>query len=154
MSFLKILFSKEPAALPPPAPYEWATRPLPIGDDLEHLLPPRVGAFVRIELRRPSDVHRDPVYAHYRTETWEVFVELGICDDPRAAQSALATAKGETEAEAAPQCYSAGTEPSFLKTISPRLGAFVAWTRGCYFFSAHAKGGDAVLSAFMNSYPY
>lgn len=129
---------------------------MPIGDNLDNLLPTQVGAFVRIELRRPSDVHLDPVYARYRKETWEVFVELGICDAPRAAQSALDTAKSELQGEpdVVIQCYSAGTEPSFLKDASPRLGAFVAWTRGSYYFSAHAKDGDAVLSAFMAYFPY
>jgi hypothetical protein len=33
-------------------------------------------------------------------------------------------------------------------------GAFFAWTRGGYYFSAHAKGGTAALEAFMQAFPY
>jgi hypothetical protein len=28
-------------------------------------------------------------------------------------------------------------------------GAFFVWTRGAYYFSGHAKGGEAQLDAFM-----
>jgi hypothetical protein len=51
------------------------------------------------------------------------------------------------------QACSQGTEPSFLKTCSPRLSAFLAWTRGGYYFSAHANDGEALLAAFMASFP-
>jgi hypothetical protein len=116
------------------APYEIAQRPMPEGEDLDRLLPPQVGAFTRTELRRPADLYRDPVYAQYLKDKAGVFVELGICGDARGAQEALATAKAET--------------------VSPTLGAFLAWTRGGYYFSVHAKGGEGDLESFVKEFPY
>ena len=83
-------------------------------------------------------------------------MELGICGDADSAQEALATAKAETEAEPDDviQACSEGTEPSFLMTVSPALGAFLAWTRGGYYFSAHAKGGEGDLESFVRQFPY
>jgi hypothetical protein len=129
---------------------------MPTGDDLDRLLPRQVGGFVRFELLRPKDLRRDPIYAQYRKDKAEVFVELGICGDAHGAQEALATAKAETEAEPDQviQLCSEGTEPSFLKTVSPTLGAFLAWTRGGYYFSAHAKEGECDLESFVREFPY
>jgi hypothetical protein len=129
---------------------------MPEGEDLDRLLPLQVGAFTRIELRRPAELHRDPIYAQYRKGKAGVFVELGICDDASGAQKALATAKAETEAEPGQviQACSEGTEPSYLKSVSPGLGAFLAWTRGGYYFSAHAKGGERDLGSFLWEFPY
>jgi hypothetical protein len=84
-----------------------------------------------------------------------VFVELGICGDPDVARDALRTAKRETDAEFPdePQLFVCGPDPSYLKT-SNKLGAFMAWTRGSYYFSAHAKGGGADLDLFVEAFPY
>ena len=129
---------------------------MPVGDDLDQLLPLQVGLFVRTELRRPADLHGNPIYARYRRDTAEVFVELGLCEDAGGARMALSTAKSELQAEPenVMQVCSEGTEPSFLTFVGPRAGAFVAWTRGEFYFSAHAKDGEAALDAFMNRFPY
>jgi hypothetical protein len=68
---------------------------------------------------------------------------------------ALSTAKRETDAEFPdePQVFVDREDPSFLKTAN-RLGAFVAWTRGRYYFSAHAKRGEKDLDEFMMGFPY
>ena len=136
-------------------PYGVDRRPMPTGDDLEVLLPNQVGAFVREPLRVPRDIHHDPIYADYRLGNSGVFVELGICGEPDGVQQAITTAKRETDAEFpdVPQESTLGTDPSYLRTVN-KLGAFFAWTRGSNYFSAHAKGGDADLDAFMTAFPY
>ena len=136
-------------------PYGVDQRPMPTGDDLDVLLPSRVGSFVRGPLRVPGAIHDNPIYADYRGGTSGVFVELGICSEPSGAQQAIRTAKAETDAEfpGIPQEGVLGTDPSYLRTAN-RLGAFFAWTRGSYYFSAHAKGGEADLDAFLKAFPY
>jgi len=128
---------------------------MPTGDDLDGLLPSQVGLFVRESVREPKDIHRDPIYADYRHGSSSLFVELGICGTPSESQQAIRTAKAETDAEFPdiPQVGDLGTDPSYLRTVN-RLGAFFAWTRGSYYFSAHAKGGEADLDDFMTAFPY
>ena len=80
---------------------------------------------------------------------------MGVCDGPADAREALATAKAETDAEfpAVPQVFLERRGVGCLRTVN-RLGAFVAWTRGRYYFSAHAKGGERDLDEFMEAFPY
>lgn len=84
-----------------------------------------------------------------------MFVELGICGDPEKAQKALGRAKAETGAEFPdrPQLFVKWQDDLCLKTVD-RHGAFVAWTRGSYYFSAHALGGEMDLEAFITAFPY
>ena len=149
--------SPSPAASPPSGeiPYGVDRRAMPISEDLERLLPQRVGPFERRSVRLLGDIHRDPIYAEYQSGNVGVFVELGICGDPGRAQEGLLTAKRETDAEFPdePQQFVCGQDPSFLKT-SNKLGAFMGWTRGGYYFSAHAKGGETDLNVFMEAFPY
>ena len=129
---------------------------MPTGDDLDRLLPRQVGGFARMELRRPADIFGSPIYARYHRDTSEVFVELGLCEDAGGVRMALSTAKSELQAEPenVMQVCSMGTEPSFLKFVGPRAGAFMAWTRNEYYFSTHAKDGETVLDVFMKEFPY
>jgi len=88
-----------------------------MSEDLEVLLPRRVGPYERRNLRVPKDIHRSPIYAEYYSGTAMVFVELGICGDPDGAQGALSRAKRETDAEFPddPQLFVCGPDPSFRK---------------------------------------
>ena len=55
------------------------------------------------------------------------------------------------------QQISLNTEPSFYKAITRQPSrAFVAWTRGRYYFSAWVPGakGEEVLDRFMGAFPY
>jgi hypothetical protein len=63
--------------------------------------------------------------------------------------------KGEIGAEFSdvPQQCVLNADPSYLRTVN-KLGAFFAWTRGGYYFSAHAKMGGADLDAFMQAFPW
>lgn len=136
-------------------PYGVDKRPMPTGEDLEVLLPSQVGSFVRGPIRVPKDIHRDPIYAEYRFGEAMVFVELGICDTPSGSQNAIKNAKRETDAEFpdVPQQCAMKADPSYLRTVN-KLGAFFAWTRGGYYFSAHAKKGESVLDVLVHAFPY
>lgn len=147
-------------APPPPCgeiPYHVDRRPLPTSDDPEVLLPRQVGPYERRELRVPPNLG-DPIYAKYYRGTAMVFVELGICGNADVAQRGVVTARRETMHDGdhmVLQAWSNGTDPSYLKVKDSRAGgAFVAWARGGYYFSAHAKGGQSDLDAFMEAFPY
>ncbi|MCH5378254.1 MAG: hypothetical protein JJ992_30220 [Planctomycetes bacterium] len=142
-----------------PVPFQRDERPMPAGDDPEQLLPRQVGIFVRDDLDEvdPGRVRDLPIYANYQHGRRTIFVELGICDDAAAARQGVITSQRETEAEfpdsAARNRVSIGGDPSFFQA-EVRQGAFVSWTRGRYYFSAHARGGRADLDAFMANFPY
>jgi hypothetical protein len=95
------------------------------------------------------------VYATYRNDGKEIFVEFEISTKAEDAQNALdVAAEDVTESfPTDPHSGSMGTEPSYVK-VADDDGAFFAWTRGGYFFSANAKSGEADLDAFMNAFPY
>ena len=136
-------------------PYRIECRPMPKGTDINVLLPVRVGSHTRDPIDERLDTD-NPTYATYRrTGGGSVFVELGICEDPIGAQRALETAKAETDAEFPdePQLFVQQRAVWCLKTAN-QLGAFLAWTRGPYYFSAHAKGGEEDLDEFMDAFPY
>jgi hypothetical protein len=135
-------------------PYDIDQRPMPEGEDLEVLLPSRVGPYLREPITQ-SPRPGMPIYANYRSGAATVFVELGLCRDSGGAEMALATAKAETDAEFpdVPQVFRQRRGISCLKTAN-RLGAFLAWTRGRYYFSAHAQGGEGDLDEFMQAFPY
>src|SRR5262245_24610895 len=126
-------------------PYGIAGRPAPADNDPDRLLPVRVGDYARPPIQPPGKGM--PIYAEYRRGAATVFVELGICDDAADARSALETAQDETGGD----CIE-GEEISCLRAVSAD-GAFVAWTRGRYYFSAHAKGGEGDLGGFMRGVP-
>jgi hypothetical protein len=136
-------------------PYSVDLRPMPQGDDVETLLPKSVGDYRRGELDVPAEILHNSIDAEYRAGKSVIQVALGICGDRNGALQALAIAKRETDAEFPndPQVYSDRDDPSFLLTTN-RRGAFMAWTRGRYFFSAHARGGSGDLENFMAAFPY
>jgi hypothetical protein len=145
------------AAVPAEPPYGIDRRPRPAGEEIDVLLPPRVGPFERKNVRLLGEPREAPIYADYAAGKAAVFVELGINGDARGAQQAVKTAKGETHAEfpenADLDLFVVGREPSFFKSLND-LGAFFAWTRGGYYFSVHAKRGEADLDAFVEAFPY
>jgi hypothetical protein len=127
---------------------------VPTGDNVDELLPWKVGPYSRGPI--PTLANKGmPIYSEYQNGAATVFVELGICDNAAEAQAALETARGETGAEL-PDPSQAVIErggATCVKTVN-RLGAFIAWTRGSYYFSAHAKGGENHLEEFMTAFPY
>jgi len=146
------------------APYGIEKRPLPNGLNLNELLPKQVGPYTRTLLEKSSqrgvtatsiEVDGDSVYATYKEGAREIFVEFAVAANAQNAQATLETAAGETTGKfpTDPRFGSIGTEPSYLK-VNNESGAFYAWTRGNYYFSASAKGGAADLDAFMQSFPF
>jgi len=59
----------------------------------------------------------------------------------------------DAEFPEATQLVSLKTESGFFKSVTPR-GAFMAWTRGGYYFSAHARYGEDDLDRFMEAFPF
>ena len=146
------------------APYGVEKRPLPVGSNLDELLPKQVGPYTRTLLEEsenrgvtPSSIKVDgaSVYATYKSGAKEIFVEFAISSDAPIAQETLITAAADTVGKfpTNPRLGSIGTEPSYL-SVTNKSGAFYAWTRGGYYFSASAKGGVADLDEFMKSFPY
>lgn len=147
-----------------PAPYGIEKRPMPTGSNLDQLLPKQVGSYTRVLLEKsdergatPSSIQTDgnSVYATYRFGEKEIFIEFAINSRAEDSQAALEVAAGDAVGEFPedPGKGSIGTEPSYLK-VSGENGPFFAWTRGGYYFSANAKGGEADLDAFMNAFSY
>jgi hypothetical protein len=134
----------------PPVPYSIDFRPFPTGDTPELLLPEQVGDYRRESIQVPKDLRGSSTYANYRSGNATIFIELAICENRNDAVAVLLTAKDET---GAPGLFFDRADPSFLKTVGAE-GAFFAWTRGRYYFSAHAKGGETDLDAFMKSFPF
>ncbi|MGB7201166.1 MAG: hypothetical protein WBD16_02740 [Pyrinomonadaceae bacterium] len=147
------------------APYGIESRPMPTGTDLDQLLPKQVGSYMRALLERSDqrgtaatsiDIDVNGVYATYRNGDQEVFVEFSIASSSESAQSSWDVVVGDANEgiyPTDPRFGSFGTEPSYLKVINDS-GAFFAWTRGGYFFTANAKGSEADFDAFMNAFPY
>jgi hypothetical protein len=152
-------------ALSGTAPYGIESRPMPTGTDLETLLPKRVGSYERVMLEQSESrgttadaisVDGNGVYATYRNGNKELFVEFSVASSAEYAQSSWDVVVGDANEgiyPTDPRVASFRTEPSYLKVVSDN-GAFFAWTRGGYFITAHAKGGEADLDAFMNGFPY
>jgi hypothetical protein len=146
------------------APYAIEKRPMPTGLDLDQLLPKQVGPYTRVVLEKSEQRGSTPasiqvvgnsVDATYRDGNREIFVEFGVSTKAEDAQSALdvAAADSTDKFPTDPRFGSIGTEPSYLKVVN-ESGAFFAWTRGGYFITANAKGGESDLDAFMQAFPY
>lgn len=155
---------KEIKPLQGSAPYGVEKRPMPAGLNLDELLPKQVGPYARTLLEESENrgvtatsikVDGPSVYATYKSGAKEVLVEFAISNDAASAQEILITAAADTIGKfpTNPRLGSLGTEPSYL-SVTNKSGAFYAWTRGGYYFSASVKGGVADLDAFMKSFPY
>jgi hypothetical protein len=155
---------KEIKPLKGSAPYGVEKRPMPVGANLDELLPKQIGPYTRTLLEEsenrgvtPSSIKVDgaSVYATYKSGAKEVFVEFAISSDAASAQETLITAAADTIGKfpTNPRLGSINTEPSYL-SVTNKSGAFYAWTRAGYYFSASAKGGAADLEVFMKAFPY
>jgi hypothetical protein len=146
------------------APYEIEKRPMPNGLNLDELLPKQVGPFSRTLVEKSDkrgetatsiEVDGNSVYATYKAGDKEVFLEFAIGSKAESAQSVLELAAGEMLGKfpSDPSVGSIRTEPSFLRVADSSSG-FFAWTRGNYYFSVDAKGGQADLDEFMQAFPF
>lgn len=169
MGFWDKLFGSEPKREPSPPPpirqkskqtlpasdipYGLAAKPIPQGEDLNVLLPRQVGPFTR-DLMQPV-APGAPIYANYQAGGRTIFVELGIGANATESEASFATAKDESLGDPPDPSVVLIEQPDlcFFRTVGAE-GAFAAWTRGRYYFSAHAKGGENVLDEFMRAFPY
>jgi len=147
------------------APYGIESRPVPTGLDLDQLLPKQVGPYSRVSLEKSEqrgttatsiEVDGNSVYASYKNGDKEIFVEFSVAGSPETAQANWDVVVGDVNEGIYPTDPLFGsfrTEPSYLKVVNDG-GAFFAWTRGGYFITANAKGGEADLDAFMNAFSY
>ena len=160
----KTVIPKDIKPLKGTAPYGVEKRPMPAGLVMDELLPKKVGPYTRMSLEKSEhrgvtptsiDVNGESIYAVYRVGPKEVFVEFSVSTSPLTAQEILVVAARDTSGKFPkdPRVGSIGTEPSYLK-VNNKSGAFFGWTRGKYYFSASAKGGEADLDAFMEGFPY
>lgn len=146
------------------APYGIDKRPMPTGMNLDELLPTQVGPYSRTLLERSDqrgvaatsiEIDGSSLYATYKAGGKEIFMEFAIDANAINAQATLDTAASESNAKfpTDPRFGSIGTEPSYFKSNN-ESGAFFAWTRGNYYFSASANGGEADLDAFVQAFPF
>jgi len=146
------------------APYGIEKRQMPNGLNLDELLPKQVGPYTRTLLEKSDkrgetatsiEVDGNSVYATYKAGDKEVFVEFAVGSKAESAQSVLQLAAEELLGKfpSDPGVGSIRTEPSFLRVANSSNG-FFAWTRGNYYFSADAKGGEADLDPFMQAFPF
>jgi hypothetical protein len=138
-------------------PYQLDKRPMPKGQDLETLLPRKVGTFTREAFpagTKPSD--SEDVNIDYKAGDEVINVGFSI---PGAADAheGIRTAKTETIAELKrlrrAKEIATAQEQIGKPTSYYKVADFIAWTRGGYFFYAKAKNA-AALDAFMTAFPY
>lgn len=147
-----------PKEAPHEIPYGIDKRPMPKGEDVGQLLPQRVGPFTLYSRRvTVTGVNRDSIDAMYTKSRSVVWLTLQVCADAVTAQSRVITVQSEMDAEfpeaADRHLCATGREPSYFKSVT-EVHAFLGWTRGRYYFSAQALGGEAKLDRFMESFPY
>ena len=164
LCLLCLVIPKDIKPLKGTAPYGVEKRPMPSGLVLDELLPRQVGPYTRMSLEKsvqrgviPTkvEVNAESIYAVYKVGAKEVFVEFSVSSNLQTAQETLALAARNTTGKFPKDTRvgSIGTEPSYLRA-NTKSGAFFGWTRGQYYFSASAKGGEADLDAFMQGFPY
>jgi hypothetical protein len=139
------------------APYQLDKRPMPKGQDLETLLPRKIGKFTREAFpagTKPSD--SEDINIDYKAGAETVNVGFSI-PGAKDAHEGIRTAKTETIAELK-RLKRANEISTALEQIGPptsyyKVSDFIAWTRGGYFFYAKANSA-AALDAFMTAFPF
>jgi hypothetical protein len=140
------------------APYQLDKRPMPKGQDLETLLPRKVGTFTREAFpagTKPSD--SEDINIDYKSGAEVVNVGFSIPGNVKDANGGIRTAKDETIAELKrlrrAKEISTALESLDKPTSYYKVADFIVWSRGGYFFYAKAKNA-AALDAFMTAFPY
>ena len=133
-------------------PFSIHARPMPKGEDLNTLLPAKVGSFVRDELPKGAKLASDEdLNITYRAGSHTVSFGISKSDTVEDAREAIKVTRDEAVASKVPMRdakYSPKTDPAFFYA-----GDFISWTRGTYFMYAKATSPQA-LGQFMAAYPY
>jgi hypothetical protein len=132
-------------------PYTVAKRPMPTagGDEVDALLPPKVGNFTRGELTADNGASTT-----YTDGTNTLQVKAGVYPTAAEAQADMQRIGTETEniSQGRLAFTGAGFDPSYVQITggsAPRM----AWTRGKYLFDVHGTN-QAAIDAFMQAFPY
>ncbi|AMY09935.1 hypothetical protein LuPra_03162 [Luteitalea pratensis] len=141
-----------------PTPFNLEALRMPIGDQVAELLPVIVGGFERGRLpdgmRVPAD---EALHVRYQRGSDVVIVDATLPATAADARAAVDTAAREKRDELRrtdrqqdlPRIVQdLRSDPAYVA-----LGAFVAWSRGRYFFAARASSPHA-LAAFMQAFPH
>ena len=133
-------------------PYGIDRRPMPQGTALEALVPPSVGAFRRPPLPTgATPPTEEDLTVSYNAGQDSVDFGFSLPESAADAQAAVTTTREDAVASKVDlrrSQYSVGKDPSYFKTER-----FMAWSRGRYFFYAHASS-PAALDRFMQAFPY
>lgn len=139
-------------------PYQLDRRPMPKGQDLETLLPRKVGTFTREafpEGTKPSD--SEDLDIDYTSGADTVNVGFSIPGNEKDAHEGIRTARTETIAELKrlkrAKEIATALEQLDRPTSYYKVADFITWSRGGYFFYAKANNA-AALDAFMTAFPY
>jgi hypothetical protein len=140
------------------APYQLDKRPMPKGQDLETLLPRKVGTFTREAFpagTKPSD--SEDINVDYKSGADVVNVGFSIPGNEKDANEGIRTAKDETIAELKHLRRAKEIATALERLDQPtsyyKVADFIVWSRGGYFFYAKAKNA-AALDAFMSAFPF
>jgi hypothetical protein len=133
-------------------PFSIHTRPMPQGEDLNVLLPAKVGSFVRDELPTGAKLKSDEdLNIDYRSGSSTVNFGISKSETVADAREAIKVSRDEAVASKIAirdAKYSLKTDPAYF-----HVGDFIAWTRGTYFMYAKASSPQ-VLAQFMATFPY
>jgi hypothetical protein len=137
---------------PKGVPYNVDKRPQPQGRDLSVLLPVKVGAFTRAPLPANAEPpSNEDLNVTYLAGGDSVFVGFSLPESASDAQAAVTTTRGDAGAskeELESASYRVGKDPGFFK-----LGKFMSWSRGRYFYYADANR-PAALDRFMQAFAF
>jgi hypothetical protein len=125
-------------------PWNIDQRSMPSGTDTNTLCPMQVGPYMRTKIEG-SPLGGGSAYVHYAAGAATIFMEFAIPGSLQNAHAVVETAAGETGGKPV------GTDPRYFVTDD---GTFFAWSRGGYYWSAHAQGGPGDLDAFMRAFPF
>lgn len=134
-------------------PFGLAGRVEPTSDVVSEALPMKIGRFVREDVPEGAVIPADEDFTiTYRSGRDTALVGLSRPGKPADLKDAVRTSHADVVADKSidrtGELYCVASAPYFFKVRD-----FIAWTRGRYFFSAHASSPD-VLVEFIQDFPY
>jgi hypothetical protein len=142
-------------SMPGPAPYKFASRPMP--NDLKQTLLTNVKGFVRVD---PVQIYDKPItykarYVLPKQNEMKQHIQLTVTI-LKNAQQAQAAIEQFAQDNASHKKY--GADPSYLRVTSVKGASYESqcmWTRGKYLFEVSCFSGETTdLDDFMNAYPF
>jgi hypothetical protein len=133
-------------------PFALDRRPQPTGDNLDELLPVKIGEFEREEFSKAITLpDGEDIQVLYQAGEESVYVGFCLTRSEKDAREAVKVTRREALNEKIKpeiEYYAAGSDPSYFKTKT-----FMSWSRGKYFFYVVAATPER-LEEFMKAFPY